>query len=129
VIAGIGGVFIHARDAAALARWYQDILGIEVDAQPEHGYFGHEFTARDASGDGRLTRCVWSIMQREPGDDGTGSAITINYRVDGLDAFVERIRERGGTVERTEAHEYGKFAWLIDPEGNKVELWEDSGAT
>jgi predicted enzyme related to lactoylglutathione lyase len=129
MITGIGGTFIYARDPAALARWYESVLGIAVDAQPEHGYFGHEFFAREHDGQGRVTRCVWSIMQREEGDTGDARAFTINYRVDDLAAFLERVRERGGTIDRSEEHEYGKFAWLTDPEGNKVELWEDSAST
>ncbi len=68
-------------------------------------------------------------MQREEGDTGDARAFTINYRVDDLAAFLERVRERGGTIDRSEEHEYGKFAWLTDPEGNKVELWEDSAST
>ena len=125
MIEGIGGTFIHADDAAMLAAWYRDVLGIESE-QYGPGTFVLEFRVREAAGRGRLTRTVWAIFQLEPGEQRAPQSFSINYRVDSLDAMLERIRARGVTIDKREDTGHGNFAWVHDPEGNKIELWEDT---
>ncbi|MEO8328813.1 MAG: VOC family protein [Candidatus Nanopelagicales bacterium] len=120
-VTGIGGIFFHAQDPAALQAWYKHHLGIDV-----REWGGAVFTWTDASGNPTTGTTVWSIAAA--GSDQfapSRSTFMINYRVDNLAAVVEALREEGCNVlEKTDDSEYGKFGWVIDPEGNKVELWQ-----
>lgn len=121
-ITGIGGVFFKSRnDNAALAAWYQKHLGLSLEES-----FGGAILKwpDDKAEDGGLT--VWHVAGKEskwfaPSD----SSFMINYRVDNLVEMIEQLRAGGvEIVGGPESHENGKFAWVMDPDGNKVELWE-----
>jgi len=120
-ITGIGGVFFKSRrDNAALAKWYQQHLGMEL------ADFGGAVLRwpDDKADDGGLT--VWHVAEKDsqwfsPSD----SSFMINYRVDNLDELLAQLRAGGvDIVSGPESHENGKFAWIMDPDGNKLELWE-----
>ncbi|MBI4912142.1 MAG: VOC family protein [Acidobacteria bacterium] len=115
-VTGIGGIFFKAQDPVALRAWYQRHLGIDV---LEWG--GAVFPWADPAG-----MTVWNIA--EPGSptfDPGRAPFMVNYRVADLDALLQALRAEGCEVlEKTEASEFGKFGWVLDPEGNKVELWE-----
>ncbi len=120
-VTGIGGIFFRARDPAALRAWYQAHLGIDVQ---EWG--GAIFRWADADGRPVNGTTVWSISAAE-GDDAVpgGLPFTINYRVEDLAALLQALRAEGCNVlERTDDSEYGKFGWVMDPEGNRIELWQ-----
>jgi predicted enzyme related to lactoylglutathione lyase len=120
-VTGIGGVFFTAKDARALREWYKQHLGIDVQ-----DWGGTAFTWTDDSGKPIAGTTIWSIASAV-GDHFAPSNATfmVNYRVEDLYALVKVLREEGCNVlEKTEDSDYGKFAWVIDPEGNKVELWE-----
>ncbi|HVG31328.1 MAG TPA: VOC family protein [Pyrinomonadaceae bacterium] len=120
-ITGIGGVFFKSRnDKAALATWYQKHLGL-----PLEGFGGAILRwPDDKSEDGGLT--VWHVAEKEsqwfaPSD----SPFMINYRVDNLEEMIAQLRTGGvEIIGGPESDENGRFAWIMDPEGNKVELWE-----
>ena len=120
-VTGIGGIFFKARDAAALRAWYGRHLGIDVQ-----DWGGTAFTWTDAEGKPFAGTTIWSIGSAQSDQFAPGTAtFMINYRVDDLLALVEVLRAEGCNVlEKVDDSEYGKFAWVIDPEGNKVELWE-----
>ena len=120
-VTGIGGVFLKCRgDSAALAAWYQTHLGLPLET------WGGAILRwpDDKAEDQGLT--VWSLADKDsqwfsPSD----SAFMINYRVDDLDALLAQLRAADvQIVKGPESHENGKFAWIMDPDGNKVELWE-----
>ncbi len=120
-VTGIGGIFFKANDAAALRAWYQRHLGIDVQ-----DWGGTAFTWTDGAGQPMAGTTVWCISaaQTEQFSPGT-AAFMVNYRVEDLHALVAVLREEGCNVlEKIDESEYGKFAWVIDPEGNKVELWQ-----
>ena len=120
-VTGIGGIFFHAKDPVALRAWYQEHLGIDVQ---EWG--GTAFTWADGAGNPTKGTTVWSIGASS-GDLFAPSTSTfmINYRVEDLAALLQALRKEGCNVlEKIDDSEYGKFAWVIDPEGNKVELWQ-----
>ncbi len=120
-VTGIGGIFFKAKDAAALRAWYKRHLGIEVQ-----DWGGTAFTWADAEGKPMAGTTIWSISPVE-GDTFAPSAATfmINYRVEDLNALVNVLKEEGCHVlDKIDESEFGKFAWVIDPEGNKVELWQ-----
>lgn len=112
---GVGGVFLRARDQAALVGWYTEVLGLEIG---EGGY-----TVLRSAGGETLT---WAVF---PGDtDYFGSkeqSVMVNYRVDDLDGMLDRLRSAGAQVDdHIEEHEFGRFGWAVDPEGNRLELWQ-----
>ena len=120
-ITGIGGVFLKCKgDSTALAAWYQKHLGLPLED------FGGAILRwpDDKATDGGLT--VWHLANKDsqwfsPSD----SSFMINYRVDNLGEMLAQLRADGVTVVGgAESHENGKFAWIMDPDGNKVELWE-----
>jgi predicted enzyme related to lactoylglutathione lyase len=120
-VTGIGGIFFSARDPDGLRAWYRRHLGIDVQ-----DWGGAVFAWADAAGQPLKGTTVWSIG----GGDGAVFApstapFMINYRVDDLAALLQALRLEGCTVlDKTEESEYGKFGWVMDPEGNKVELWQ-----
>jgi predicted enzyme related to lactoylglutathione lyase len=120
-VTGIGGIFFNARDPVVLRDWYRRHLGIDVQ---EWG--GTAFTWTDADGKPTGGTTIWSVGSSD-GDHFAPSkaSFMVNYRVDDLDALLQALRGEGCNVlDRTEDSEYGKFGWVIDPEGNKVELWQ-----
>jgi len=118
-VTGIGGIFFSARDPVALRAWYKTHLGIDVQ---EWG--GTAFRWVNDAGTPANGTTVWSI-----GDGShfvpSKATFMINYRVADLHALIEALRKEGCQVlDKVDESEYGKFGWVIDPEGNKVELWQ-----
>jgi len=120
-VTGIGGIFFKAKDAPALQAWYKRYLGIDVQA-----WGGTAFTWTDGEGKPVAGTTVWSIGSAKSDQFAPSTAtFMVNYRVEDLHALVKVLREEGCNVlEKIDDSEYGKFAWVIDPEGNKVELWQ-----
>jgi predicted enzyme related to lactoylglutathione lyase len=120
-VTGIGGIFLKAKDPVALRAWYRDHLGIEVQ---EWG--GAAFSWADASGKPTGGTTVWSVSPMESDYFAPSRApFMVNYRVADLAALLSTLRDEGcDVVAKSEESEFGKFGWVIDPEGNKVELWE-----
>jgi len=120
-VTGIGGIFMSARDPKALCDWYRKHLGIDVQ---EWG--GAAFDWTDSEGKPVAGTTAWSIG---PADGKhfapSKSTFMVNYRVEDLAALLKALREEGCEVlEKTDDSVYGKFGWVMDPEGNKVELWQ-----
>ncbi|MEJ6001399.1 VOC family protein [Paucibacter soli] len=120
-VTGIGGIFFKARDAEALRAWYQRHLGIDV--QP---WGGAAFSWADGQGKPCGGSTIWNIGAADNDYYAPSTApFMINYRVADLQALLAALRAEGCQVlDKTEDSEYGKFGWVMDPEGNKVELWE-----
>lgn len=120
-VTGIGGIFFHAKDPAALGAWYKRHLGIDVQ---EWG--GAAFPWTDAEGKPAAGTTIWSVGASDSGHFAPSAApFMVNYRVDDLAALLRALREEGCDVlDKTDDSEYGKFGWVMDPEGNKVELWQ-----
>ena len=120
-VTGIGGIFFKAKDPVALRAWYKTHLGVDVQ---EWG--GAAFRWIDEAGKPVAGTTVWSIGPAD-GDyfAPSESSFMINYRVADLNAVLQALRSEGCDVlEKTDDSEYGKFGWVIDLEGNKVELWQ-----
>ncbi len=118
-VTGIGGIFFKARDPAALGAWYRDHLGLDVT---EWG--GAVF---DWGGDGSEPgMTIWSPFAADTDYMAPGTApFMVNFRVADLEALLAALKAEGcNVVDRTETSEHGRFGWVIDPEGNKVELWQ-----
>ncbi len=120
-VTGIGGIFIKARDPAALGDWYRRHLGIEIEAWG--GCAFHWRTDDNPQGNGTT---VWSMMAEDsPYFAPSVAPFMVNYRVDDLHGLIAALRAEGCLVdEKVEESEFGKFGWVMDPENNRVELWE-----
>jgi predicted enzyme related to lactoylglutathione lyase len=121
-VTGIGGVFFKAKDPKALRAWYQEKLGIAIQ---EGGAFGL-FLWREREDSSRVGTTVWSLFPETTKHFAPSLApFMINYRVRDLEELLTQLRSAGVTVDGKVVEDFnGKFAWIIDPEGNKVELWE-----
>lgn len=124
-VTGIGGVFFKAKDPEAMNKWYSENLGIDA------GEYGATFNWRDAEDPSKEGTTAWCAF---PADtkyfNPSASPFMINYRVADLDGLLTELRAAGVWVdEKVESYDYGKFGWIMDPEGNRIELWEpiDSG--
>lgn len=119
-VTGLGGIFFKARDPKALYEWYRRHLGIESAAD------GSGAMWRDADHPELSGFNVFAIFPHDTKYFGPGpSSFMLNFRVDNLAELLKALREEGVPVEdKVEEYDYGKFAWITDPEGNRVELWE-----
>jgi catechol 2,3-dioxygenase-like lactoylglutathione lyase family enzyme len=116
-VTGVGGVFFKSANQEALAKWYKDVLGM-----PMEEWHGMSFE--------------WGKDTPEPGPGSTIFSVfpdkstyypggfMINFRVQNLDGFIEKLKAAGARVEDVQKSEYGNFGWVYDPDGNKIELWE-----
>jgi predicted enzyme related to lactoylglutathione lyase len=120
-VTGIGGIFFKAKDPVALRAWYGKHLGIDVQ---EWG--GAAFSWTDEAGKPANGTTIWSVSASDGDDFAPSTApFMVNYRVADLAAVLEALRAEGcAVIDKTDVSEYGKFGWVMDPEGNKVELWE-----
>ncbi len=120
-VTGIGGVFFKSTDDnAALAKWYSDVLGIKLE---EWG--GAVLNWQDDKAeDGGIT--VWTVAAKDSEWFAPStSSFMFNYRIDNMDEMIAHLTANDVAIHSgPESHENGKFAWIIDPEGNKIELWE-----
>ena len=124
-VVGIGGIFFKARDPERLRDWYRRHLGLEITEWGGTGFDPHL-----KSPAGRQATMVWSIF---PADskyfDPSPAGFMINYRVENLDEVLAALRAEGCEVDdRVESSEFGRFGWVADSEGNRVELWEPPAA-
>ena len=114
-VLGIGGHFLRAKDPAALGEWYRDCLGLDMDP---HGLWQQQagptvFAAFEADTDYLGSR---------------GQQTMLNFRVSDLDAMLAQLRGHGAAVddETQDMDGVGRFGWVTDPEGNRIELWQPS---
>ena len=118
-VTGVGGIFLKSKDPKALGAWYKKHLGLDV---LEWGGAVLRWVDDNDQPTGGMT--IWSA------GDGSNfapsqSPFMVNYRVADLAALLKSLREEGCEVlDKTDDSEYGKFGWVMDPEGNKVELWQ-----
>jgi predicted enzyme related to lactoylglutathione lyase len=116
---GIGGVFLKARDPKKMAAWYHEHLGI----QSRGGYA--DFVWREKDNPERIGHTTWALFPTNTSYLGSsGAAMMINYRVTNLERMLAQLRSAGVAVEKVQDESYGRFAWITDPEGNRIELWE-----
>lgn len=119
-ITGIGGVFLISEDDKKLKNWYSEKLGMEI------GEWGGGFHWRGKENVNEEGFTAWNVFNAssdylKPGN----KKLMINYRVDNLEEFLAEVKAKGvEQIGEIHAESYGKFAWILDADGNKVELWE-----
>jgi predicted enzyme related to lactoylglutathione lyase len=123
-VTGIGGIFLRARDPKSLAAWYTQHLGIQLT---EYGNATLLWTDEIPATTGMT---VWSLFPADtkyfgPGNNEGTQQTMVNYRVDDLDALLTQLAAAGVPIDpNREDYDYGRFAWITDPEGNRIELWQ-----
>ena len=120
-VIGIGGIFFNSPDPVALRAWYKKHLGIDVQ-----DWGGAAFTWTDSEGKPIAGTTIWTVSDATDNYFAPSTApFMVNYRVADLHALVKVLKTEGCNVlDKIDESEYGKFAWVIDPDGNKAELWE-----
>jgi catechol 2,3-dioxygenase-like lactoylglutathione lyase family enzyme len=120
-VTGIGGVFFKSPDPKRLAEWYRVHLGLNVEA-----WGGAAFQWSNPDNPSGTGTTVWNPFKADTDYFApSSSAFMINYRVDDLHALLAALRaEECQVLDKVDESEYGKFGWVIDPDGNKVELWQ-----
>ena len=120
-VLGVGGVFFRSPDPGRLAKWYKETLGLETEAWGTT--HGTSFSP-EAMPPNSFT--VWSTFAADTEYFGDArQSYMINLVVDDLDAALSNVRSAGGDViPEKEEHDFGRFGWIVDPDGNRVELWE-----
>lgn len=119
-VTGIGGVFFKSKDPKAINEWYKEHLGF--DTTP----YGTSFEWADKNDSTKKGLTQWNAFpDTTKYFDPSDKPFMINYRVENLEALVDELRAAGVTiVDSIESFDYGKFIHILDPEGNKIELWE-----
>jgi predicted enzyme related to lactoylglutathione lyase len=119
-VTGIGGIFFKCDDPDRITEWYKKHLGIAAD---EHGA---TFEWRDSATPDKKCYTAWSPFPKDSGYfTPSEKPFMFNYMVENLEALLKTLREEGvQVVGNIEDYDYGKFGWIMDPEGNKIELWE-----
>lgn len=125
-VTGIGGVFFKGRNAEQLREWYRRHLGIPIEQ-----WGGAAFEWKSAANPGGTGTTALNIFDPDTDYFGPGpSPFMINFRVDDLHGLLALLRAEGCQVEdKTDDSEYGKFGWVTDPEGTRVELWQPPEGT
>lgn len=120
-VTGIGGVFFKAKNPEKLHQWYQKHLGI-----PGEFPNGGTFHWREKNAPQRAGMTVWNLFpQQTKYFAPSKSPFMVNYRVANLEKLLQALRKEGVKVaKKVENSEYGRFGWISDPEGNRIELWE-----
>lgn len=119
-ITGIGGVFFKSNHPKALAEWYQKNLGFSLEPWGGAILRWKDDKAEDGGG------TVWHVKEKDLDEFAPSqSSFMINYRVDDMDGIIKQLKSNDVPILKgPESHENGKFLWVVDPDGNKVELWE-----
>jgi catechol 2,3-dioxygenase-like lactoylglutathione lyase family enzyme len=122
---GLGGVFLRARDPKALTNWYAEHLGLPATEWGGVVFVWDECAAPEGHG-----ATVWSLFPADTAYFGeSGQQVMLNFRVDDLDALLGQLRAKGVWIDPKPADEAnGRFAWIRDGEGNRVELWQPKTA-
>jgi catechol 2,3-dioxygenase-like lactoylglutathione lyase family enzyme len=121
-VTGVGGIFVASKDPKKLAAWYRDVLGVDLAA-----WGGVKFDNEAAR---HAPATAW-FAYRDGSDFAAPSTrdFMIDFAVDDLDAFVARLKSKGVVIlKRDDSDPSGAFAWILDPDGTKIELWQPKAA-
>jgi catechol 2,3-dioxygenase-like lactoylglutathione lyase family enzyme len=119
-VTGLGGLFYKVEDTERTSRWYKETLGIG-------GEWGAIFAWKSDPGADEAYSVFSQFKASSDYFDPSAARFMINLRVDDLDAFVAELEGKGIEIVGRQNEDYGKFAWILDCEGLKIELWEQIG--
>jgi predicted enzyme related to lactoylglutathione lyase len=125
LINGIGGVFLFSNNPKRLAEWYHENLGISYSESPDCSSMYKSFEHRDLTDASLKRTTTWAILSTKNDIEGKPRTGQINYRVTSMTETLSHLQSKGVAIDKAEDSEYGKFAWVTDPDGNKIELFEE----
>ncbi len=119
-VTGVGGIFFKCQDPENMKNWYGKHLGLATDQ------YGSTFEFRNTDRPEEINYLQWSPFKDDTKYfEPSNKQFMINYRVENIEELVEELRKEGVTIcDKIESFDYGKFVHIMDPEGNKIELWE-----
>jgi predicted enzyme related to lactoylglutathione lyase len=119
-VTGIGGIFFKCNDPDKMKDWYRAHLGLNTNE------YGASFEWRQADNPDKTGSTQWSpFAEKTKYFEPSKKEFMINYRVENLEGLVEELKKEGVTIlDKIETFDFGKFVHILDPEGNKIELWE-----
>lgn len=119
-VTGLGGIFFKAENPDSLKKWYDKNLGLPCDQ------YGHMFSWRKPENPDEIGYTQFSVFDKNTDYLNPGKKeFMINFRVENLEELIDQLKEDGmQVIGEIETYDYGKFGWVMDPEGNKIELWE-----
>ncbi|MEP5612883.1 MAG: VOC family protein [Cyclobacteriaceae bacterium] len=119
-VTGIGGMFFKSEDPKKMQDWYNKHLGIEMNE------WSGLFKWRDLENKEKVGTTIWSPFQKDTDYFGPSEKdYMFNYRVENLTELLAQLKKEGvKVIDKVEEYDYGKFGWIMDPEGRKIELWE-----
>jgi predicted enzyme related to lactoylglutathione lyase len=116
-VTGVGGIFLKSKDPKALRAWYRDVLGISIES------WGGAMLRYDAPGHPSVL--TWTPFKSSSDYMAPSTReFMIDFAVDDLDALAAKLKARGVVILKREDDANGRFAWILDPDGTKIELWE-----
>ena len=117
-ITGVGGIFFRSKDPKALAAWYRDVLGVPIEN------WGGAALRYDAPG--HPPALIWTPFAQDTDYFAPSTRqFMVNFAVDDLDGFLAMLKKKGVmALKRDDSDPNGRFAWIVDPDGTKIELWE-----
>ena len=124
-INGIGGAFIDSENPERLARWYETHLALTWESHPDGAAFYHVFRYPQAGGLAHTADTVFAIMKAKGQLAQAGRGFTINLRVNDLGSLLHHLEKAGITIAKRQDYDYGRFAWITDPDGNRIELFQE----
>ena len=125
MIDGIGGVFLFSNDAKRLVAWYRDCFGmVPAGDDKECNSIYKTFEYRDLENPEVKREIVWAIMPTDQDIKDKPRTGQVNYLVKNMEEVLSHLKSKGVAIDKSEEYPYGKFAWVKDPDGNKIELWE-----
>jgi catechol 2,3-dioxygenase-like lactoylglutathione lyase family enzyme len=125
LIDGIGGVFLFSNNPKRLADWYRENLGIRYSESPDCNSMYQSFEYRDFTDVSVKRTTTWAVLRSDQDISGKPRTGQINYRVKSMTETLSHLQSKGVAIDKREDCEYGKFAWVTDPDGNKIELFEE----
>ena len=118
-VTGFGGIFFKSPDPKALSAWYHDVLGIELSE------WGGAMLRTDMPGHPDFV--VWNPFPHDTRYyDPSKREFMVNFAVDDIDAMVQALEAKGVAILGRQDEDYGRFAWLLDPDGTKIEIWQET---
>jgi Lactoylglutathione lyase and related lyases len=126
LVNGIGGVFLFTNNVKRLVEWYRDSLGMVPEGtDSECKSFYTTFEYRDIENPEIKRTMAWAIMPADQDIADKPRTSRFNYTVKSMADILAHLQSKGVTIDKSEDYEaYGKFTWVTDPDGNKIELWE-----
>lgn len=128
-VSNIGGVFIYSKNPERLAEWYNIHLLIDFEKTGKDSPYCYKSFYYKDSDNGIKYYIAWAIMKMKDTDETSNKSFCINYRVNDLSEVVKHLRSLKVPVKEIEIYPEGKFVWINDIDGNKIELWEDTSVS